>query len=1364
MVSSVNEIYRYPCSSYSCSMCSPSASFQNRPTLIRHRETVHPGVKFFDMFHCSKCSFKYPQLSKASQHFRRHHNESDSRPTTIEVDRLATQEVVSITNVDDVENKHDSQLNVLESPLNLSNQRSKRKRKSEPDKSAKRSKSSTESFLHTPTISPPITPVTSVTSVTPSPDTTPPPTPDATSPLEPESPISVPVEPDPSINVNPFIATSQVPLANNPARRRYEPNFRNRPILSETTPNLTFCPHQQNNQTPSEIHIVQHNPVTHIPHKAIQPQRRLSIRKLPRRTMEKLHHEIGVLNLTSAPSISTSITWTDAQKNIETAFQDFRDVILKTVRPQRKLNDRRNDPDIPDNTDMTPDEYIQNATTELQIDVTQAEKALEDAKAARRLVQGPSREHEREVRRRKRALHNKQERRDNAALQNFFKNSEKDCIRTILNDNSEEKKCNISIPDLTTHFMDQQQHQPVDLTQKIAQKHLHRLIPSKPTTDDEALSAPVTLEELKRKINSLPRRSAPGPDGITYETIKQLKEFWPTLLSCINKCIEFKKIPNSWKTSLITLLYKKGDEKEPINWRPLSLQNAAYKIYAGIISDRLTKWAVINKSISRTQKGFIPVDGTSEHGFISTVLVSRTRRLHKHLYQVWYDLKNAFPSISLDHLYTCLATAGIPTAAIDIIKDIYTDSFTQIRTPHGFTPRCPNQRGVKQGCPLSPILFNFAIEPLLRAFNSKLESAGVNFPPTERRLNHLAFADDIKIFGSSFEEVKQLNEIVEEFTQWTLLEVNTPKCAMLAIQNGKDDTRPLRLTTNGKLIPRINTHESYKYLGLPDTVSRNRQNQQFGAILHSTREKISKIFKSRLLPWQKFHAVKTYALPSMEFMLKNCDPHLRPLAYFDSELRRQIKHELHLPQSATNDFIYSPISEGGLGFIKTTDQIVCLKATHILKMLNSSDPTVADISRSEILALIKKRYTGPSDMLENSKIPHLVVNFLNGTLEQIPELQKRQFNSDITTITSTTPQRLARLRINVKLQTPPTTFSVSNSFTDNQSVQPQQQTLPKHPRLLFTVKDNTNPKPIAQRSLLKYCHDYCHNLSLSQWKNKADQGRTVEYHSEIGCKWIRHGGILTPQEYRFTFKARLNLLPTAQVKHQRGHARSPMCPRCRHPNETLAHTLQQCFPNMECFKNRHDTILEQIRKTTAIANQNRLLFINQGVRDCSGLDRPDIQLIDEPNKTISFIDLTTTFEDHSKNNFQIATDKKKDKYKQIKEHFEDLGYNVSLDALVYGSLGSVRKENHTVLTQMLNIPKPNAIRLESLCSMLAIKGSLKAWNNYQYQFRKHSARPQPIPTQPIHTPAPQTHYPPPPPPIHPPPPTHTRHHPLFYVN
>ena len=165
-----------------------------------------------------------------------------------------------------------------------------------------------------------------------------------------------------------------------------------------------------------------------------------------------------------------------------------------------------------------------------------------------------------------------------------------------------------------------------------------------------------------------------------------------------------------WKSTHTVLIYKKGDNNDSSNFRPITLQSCMYKLFVAIVSDRILKWANNNNLLLDYQKGFRQGEGCYEHTFMLQSIVKDARNNGKRLSIAWLDLQNAFGSVLHEAIHTTLSDMGLPMELINLIRDLYTNTPSTFQTNEGVTNLIPILAGVKQGCPLSPILFNLTLE------------------------------------------------------------------------------------------------------------------------------------------------------------------------------------------------------------------------------------------------------------------------------------------------------------------------------------------------------------------------------------------------------------------------------------------------------------------------------------------------------------------------------------------------------------------------------------------------------------------------------------------------------------------------------
>ena len=288
----------------------------------------------------------------------------------------------------------------------------------------------------------------------------------------------------------------------------------------------------------------------------------------------------------------------------------------------------------------------------------------------------------------------------------------------------------------------------------------------------------------------------------------------PDLLSAVfTTCCLNRKTPDNWKGSNTILIHRKGDRSAPGNWRPISLQPTIYKVYAAILAKRLASWVLDNNKISNAQKGFLPFEGCLEHSFLLQSIFDDSKRRRKDVRVVWLDLKNAFGSVPHHTMWRMMEVLGVPSYFITICQEIYATSTQRVRSKEGFTDPLRINRGIKQGCPLSPLLFNLVLEGILPHVE-RMEGGYVFHNGTAVKI--LAYADDICIVGKSKTEVNEVLSKIYAFTQWAGLSFNPSKCGSLSMINhgSRKYVEPFQPQLGPDSIPSLKWADRYKYLGV----------------------------------------------------------------------------------------------------------------------------------------------------------------------------------------------------------------------------------------------------------------------------------------------------------------------------------------------------------------------------------------------------------------------------------------------------------------------------------------------------------------------------------------------------------------------
>ena len=156
----------------------------------------------------------------------------------------------------------------------------------------------------------------------------------------------------------------------------------------------------------------------------------------------------------------------------------------------------------------------------------------------------------------------------------------------------------------------------------------------------------------------------------------------------------------------------------------------------------------------------------------------KSREFQKNIYFCFIDHAKAFDSVDYHKLWKTLKEMVIPDHLTCLLRNLYAGQEAAVRTGHGTTDWLEIRRGVCQGCLLSPCLFNFYAEYIMR--NAGLEETEAGIKIAGRNINNLRYADDTTLMAESEEELKSLLMKVKEEREKVGLKLNIQKKKIMA--------------------------------------------------------------------------------------------------------------------------------------------------------------------------------------------------------------------------------------------------------------------------------------------------------------------------------------------------------------------------------------------------------------------------------------------------------------------------------------------------------------------------------------------------------------------------------------------------------
>ncbi|GFQ73017.1 retrovirus-related Pol polyprotein from type-2 retrotransposable element R2DM [Trichonephila clavata] len=739
--------------------------------------------------------------------------------------------------------------------------------------------------------------------------------------------------------------------------------------------------------------------------------------------------------------------------------------------------------------------------------------------------------------------------------------------------------------------------------------------------------------------------SSPGPDMISYRHWREVDPNCKILTKIFNACLKLSDIPTSWKKSSTVLIHKKGDTGRLENWRPIALSDTVYKLFTKCLAKRLSEWCGIHEILSPAQKGFTPFDGVLEHNFLVSQHIESARRLNCDKFLAWLDLSNAFGSVPRQVIVEALIRNGVDQDFITLVDNIYEDSTTQVLTEEGPTDPISLKSGVKQGCPLSGILFNLAIDRVLWSVQEDREHRAI-----------LAFADDLVLLANSAEELQDMIRTTEQELHNLCLQPNPGKCATLHL-SGKApvQTLPSRFTMNGIELPILSDGEMYKYLGKPVGFFV----QQSFSTPNDALKILEKISCSHLSPWQKLDALKTFFYPTLSFAMRTAQLGKECWSEVDSAARKEIKGILSLPQNAALGYLHGNRKLGSCGVPSAAEDSDFYLIDSAFKLLTSKDEEVSIHALGQLTRTARHRLGRPPTDGD-------LGSFLSGSMEGRFAETTNQLSNTWT---------LARKASHRQ--------EVTWSFVDGL------------PTISFGDETITTTK---RRAVMKAFHERFQVDQSTQLLSHPSQGKVMDCvaMSTASSHFIPNGMFTRFADWRFVHKARLGLVPLNGYKHWTPRQQR-LCRKCGKWDETLPHVVNHCPSYSAAWQLRHNAIVARVK--TAVAFKGTILHENQAMGP--NKLRPDlVALVDG---TTYIIDVTIPFE-NKRTAFYDARQRKIEKYSGLLDHFASLGATrVCIIPIVVGSLGAWDPENDAFLKLVATKSYLNTLR--KLCVSDCIRWS-----------------------------------------------------------
>ena len=515
--------------------------------------------------------------------------------------------------------------------------------------------------------------------------------------------------------------------------------------------------------------------------------------------------------------------------------------------------------------------------------------------------------------------------------------------------------------------------------------------------DGDMLMELPTRDVLVSLLSHAPKSKSPGLDGLPFELYQYLagvsSGFLDLLVDVLS--VAFSGVfPPSWQQTRMVLLFKKGDPQLLVNWRPLSLINSDAKLFTKLIANRMNK--VLPKLINPYQTGFLPHRLISDNGWLNQLLMSHLRVVAPDLPQVavLLDQEKAYDRVHPEYLRRVLLRFGFPGGLVSCLSSLFFGTKISVSINGWLGSPVPQLRGLRQGDPLSPLLFNLAFEPLLRSLLACPGLSGVTLSPVDiprkwkpspvevredlgtgawnwspdyvsrsvapHPVKILSYADDLEVFLSSPDEWSVLLSVLDLYGRASNAKVNISKTVLVSLSGVSHSSWVALADSAGLQWHDAHSRGAVRYLGYPLYHTESQLQDYLDGVLVKV-QRHSNLLKQRNLSIRGAGLVANSLLLSKVYHVLRVVPGGGATESWVMALKKVVRDYLvSFRPGVAWSTLCLPRKFGGVGLVDIADQSLALHLVYLQRLLH---PLSSSDFVSSWLVYAFQVYTGHKSVL-----------------------------------------------------------------------------------------------------------------------------------------------------------------------------------------------------------------------------------------------------------------------------------------------------------------------------------------------------------------------------------------------------------------
>ncbi|KAL3683766.1 hypothetical protein R1sor_001788 [Riccia sorocarpa] len=472
---------------------------------------------------------------------------------------------------------------------------------------------------------------------------------------------------------------------------------------------------------------------------------------------------------------------------------------------------------------------------------------------------------------------------------------------------------------------------------RAAREELLSLVVNKLSPEESSdISRVPNKAEIEDIVFTMKSNKSPGVDGMIIEFVQT---YWDLVgddcVRLITTVWAKRKLLRSDCEGVIKLIHKGGEKAKLGNWRPISLMTLTYKIVNKLLANRVR--IVLPKLVDPQQSGFVKSRQITNNVLSLKIGQEWADWSSQDVLFVKLDFVKAYDRVDHQFLWRTLEVMGFDDQFVSLVKGFSVGGTARVHTNGSFSKVIQVRRGVRQGCPLAPLLYAICTQPFMAQIRRAEEEGKLRglFIEPGKVLTHQLFADDTGVCIQAQEsEFQELIGILEKYELASGAKINLAKSLVMPMGR---QAAPEWVKTKGCVV--VEAGNSFRYLGIIAGVNLPEDTESL---------EVCSRMRRRLFQWENFHLPWTARVVLIKHILSQIPTYmLLTVGCVKKEsvkLERLIREFLWgtspdgKPKKALIAWsrVIKPKSQGGLGFLSLEARSKSLQMRHLISVIENA--------------------------------------------------------------------------------------------------------------------------------------------------------------------------------------------------------------------------------------------------------------------------------------------------------------------------------------------------------------------------------------------------------------------------------------------